>query len=175
MQTPNVLAAVARVFPLPNDAQGRVKSFLELYEGLPDTSPVWQELVDAAIEEEELCVQTLSDTTRIVLSWECHATDRRRGDQEVRMIDVDILWQERSINTFTETGFETKFILAFHQAKNTPVGTRAALQWAKEQWKLACLGPCPECHFVEGERPQKRMRLACSQMCARCTMKRIIQ
>jgi hypothetical protein len=168
-----MLANVARAFPLPNEAVGIVKGFLELYEGLPDTSPVWQELADAYVCE-DLCIQTLSDTTRVVLNWECHYTDRRRGGKEVRLIDVDILWQERSIST-TGTGFKTKFTLAFHQAKNTPVGMRTALQWARDQWKIACLGPCPECRFAEGERPQKRMRLACSQLCASCTMKRIIQ
>jgi hypothetical protein len=148
--------------------QGPVKSFLEL-------SPVWQELADAYVCDQELCVQALSDTTRIVLSWKCHATDRRRGGKGVRLIDADILWQERSISAFTETGFKTKITLAFHQAKNTPVGMRTALQWARDQWKIACLGPCPECRFAEGERPQKRMRLACSQLCAHCTMKRIVQ
>jgi endogenous inhibitor of DNA gyrase (YacG/DUF329 family) len=188
MQAPSALAAVARTFPLPDHAQSRVNSFLELYDGLPDSSPVWQELANVMIVEDELCVKILDNTTRVVMSWQRLHQGRRRG-QEVWRIYVDIFWQKwlkadvapwsvdvrRILLPQEANAYVKKSCMATHAAEATPAGVREALQWAKEQWKTAALGPCPACGTAEGERPTKRMRLACSQLCARCTLNRVIQ
>ena len=64
-------------------------------------------------------------------------------------------------------------LMATHCADATPDGVREMILWAKQTWKSAVLGPCPACD--RDEPPRKRLRLECSQLCCRCTLKHAIE
>ena len=63
--------------------------------------------------------------------------------------------------------------VATREADATPDGVRELIMWAKETWGAAALGPCPACD--NDEPPGKRLRLECSQLCGRCTLRRAIE
>ena len=64
-----VLAQTARSSPLPLQARAEIASLLELFSGVPATTPVLQELCQNPVYEEELLVHALSPDSRVVLSW----------------------------------------------------------------------------------------------------------
>ena len=64
-----VLATTARSSPLPLAARQEVSSFLELFEGVPASSALLKELCEQPLHAPELCVFTLTATTRVVLQW----------------------------------------------------------------------------------------------------------
>ena len=62
-------------------------------------------------------------------------------------------------------------VLTSQNFDTTPDGMRAALEYARENWERACLGPCPNC-FRNGPDPDIRLRLNCSKLCIACTLRR---
>ena len=63
-----VLAQCARSSPLPLPARAEIASFLELFNGVPATTRVLQEICSIPVLEHELPVHALAPDARVVLS-----------------------------------------------------------------------------------------------------------
>ena len=175
------LATTSRSFVLPPAAVHEVARFLELFEGLPASAAVFKELCNQPLNEPELCVRVLSATTRLCLQWsveECGRKGRRCGS--------NIVWQEWLNAGVAPWSVDLTYalvnevqahrrqvVMATHCADATPNGVREMILWAKQTWKSAILGPCPACD--RDEPPRRRLRLECSQLCCRCTLKHAIE
>ena len=171
-----VLATTARSSPLPLAARHEVSSFLELFEGVPASSAMLGELSQQPLHAPELCVCMLTATTRVVLQWMTDVIGRRR-----RQCAVNIVWQEWlkadvapwsvALGRGPEVRVHMKEIsLGAYGTDATPTGMLDAINWAKRVWQTAVLGPCPMCESAT----TKRLRLASSRLCARCTLQRAI-
>ena len=170
-----VPATTARSSPLPLAARHEVSSFLELFEGVPASSAMLKELCEQPLHAPELCVFTLTATTRVVLQWYTDFGRRRRH------CAVNIVWQEwikADVAPWSippVLGVDVRMnvrevSLAGSGVDATPAGMLDLILWAKRVWKAAILGPCPNCETVT----IKRLRLEGSRLCARCTLQRAI-
>ena len=168
-----VLATTARSSPLPLAARHEVSSFLELFEGVPASSAMLKELCEQPLHAPELCVFTLTATTRVVLQWYTDERGRRR-----RQCAANIVWQEWiradvapwSIPLGLERMNVRDVSLANRGVDATSAGMLDLITWAKRVWKAAILGPCPNCETAA----IKRLRLQGSRLCTRCTLQRAI-
>ena len=183
-QAPNALAAAGGAPLLPEDVQSRVASCLELYPGLLASTAVMQELLKTPMYENELCVHTIDATTRFVLSWTTIYEPKTCTQPAKRIMLIKFKWQEWlkadevpwSRDVIDMVGLERLRyfrwqVLRSQNFDTTPDGMRAALEYARENWEGACLGPCPEC-FKDGRNPTIRLRLNCSKLCMACTLRR---
>ena len=171
-----VLATTARSSALPLAARHEVSSFLELFEGVPASAAVLNELCQQPLHVPELCVCTLTATTRVVLQWNTDEGGRRR-----RQCAASIVWQEWikadvapwsiPLGHGPDVRVHMRDIsLGAHGADASPAGMLDVITWAKRVWKAAILGPCPNCESAA----TKRLRLESSRLCARCTLQRAI-
>ena len=171
-----VLATTARSSPLPLAARHEVSSFLELFEGVPASSAMLKELCEQPLHAPELCVFTLTATTRVVLQWYADERGRRR-----RQCAANIVWQEWiradvapwsiPLGLGVDVRMNVRDVsLATRGVDATPAGMLDLITWAKRVWKAAILGPCPNCETAA----IKRLRLEGSRLCTRCTLQRAI-
>ena len=176
MEARGVLATTARSSALPLAALHEVSSFLELFEGVPASSAVLKELCRQPLHAPELCVFTLTATTRVVLQWHTDENGRRR-----RQCAASIVWQEWiraevepwsfALGIGIDVRLHVREVsLAARGADATPAGMLDLITWAKRVWKAAILGPCPNCETAA----IKRLRLEGSRLCTRCTLQRAI-
>ena len=175
------LATTSRGSVLPPVAVHDLACFLELFEGLPASAAVFKELCNQPLDEPELCVRALSATTRLCLQWSVEECGRK-----VRRCRSIIVWQEWlkadvapwSVDLTHALVNEVQahrrqVLMATHCADATPDDVCEMILWAKQTWKSAVLGPCPACD--RDVPPRKRLRLECSQLCCRCTLKRAFE
>ena len=187
-QAPNALAAAGRALPLPDALPGRVASFLELYPGLPASTAVMRELLKTSMYEDELCVHTIDATTRFVLSWTTsYETFRTQPAKRIMLIRFtfqewlkadEVPW---SLDVNDLVGPERLryfrfWVLTSRNFATTPDGMRAAIEYARESWERACLGPCPDCFKVGPDATATiRLRLSCSKLRMACTLRRSVK
>ncbi len=172
-----VLAQTARNSPLPLQARAEIASFLELFNGVPATTPVLQELCRNPVYDEELLVHALSPDSRVVLSWITQEAARGRrmflgtsvdwqqwiAPSEPWSVDLPSLVQGRHNHV-------RQVAMAGHRADLTPAGLLESVAWAKRTWQAAVLGPCPRCQTPT----RKRLCLISTGLCARCSLARAI-
>ncbi len=85
-----VLAQTARSSPLPLEARAEVAGFLELFNGVPATTRVLQEICSNPVNDQELLVHALAPDTRIVMSWLSQEAVRGRR----MVLGVSVNWQQ---------------------------------------------------------------------------------
>ena len=172
-----VLAQTARSSPLPLQARAEIASFLELFSGVPATTPVLQELCQNPVYEEELLVHALSPDSRVVLSWITQEAARGRrlflgtsvdwqqwiATSEPWSVDLPTLVQGRQ-------SYVRQAAMAGHRADLTPAGLLECVAWAKRTWQAAVLGPCARCQTPT----RARLCLMSTGLCARCSLARAI-
>ena len=169
------LATVARDSALPAEAQQTVQTFLELYEGLPASARVLQQLCDAIVDQTTtdsvpMATKNLTATTRVVLEWSFYYA----------RTNVSVSFQKWTSDREPWTGDVfppssrpfTSQCIASQVFEKTPEGMMQAITYAKKVWESAQAGPCDQC--LPQHRPVKRMRLSCSGMCAACTLRKAI-
>ena len=89
------LATVARESPVPAQAQQIVQGFLELYEGVPASKRVMQELCDATVQQTTpfaapMAAKNLNATTRVVLEWTTLWNRSRNGMVSKTLVSVSV-------------------------------------------------------------------------------------
>ena len=176
MANRGVLAQCARSSPLPLPARVEIASFLELFNNVPATTRVLQEICNVPVLEPELLVHALAPDARVVLSWLTQEAARGR-----RMcLGVSVHWQQWiatsepwsvDLQMLPHTNDHVEQVwMAGHRADFCPAGLQECLAWAKRTWQAAVLGPCARC-----QRPQrKRLCLMSPGLCARCSLARAI-
>ena len=171
-----VLAQTARSSPLPLQARAEIASFLELFNGVPATTRVLQEICSNPVLEHELLVHALAPDARVVLSWLTQEAARGR-----RMcLGVSVHWQQWiatsepwsvDLQMLPHTsGHVEEVWMAGRRADFCPAGVQECLAWAKRTWQAAVLGPCARCQTPQ----RKRLCLMSTGLCARCSLARAI-
>ena len=143
-----VLAQTARSSPLPLQARAEIASFLELFSGVPASTPVLQQLCQNPVYEPELIVHGLSADTRVALQWLTEEVGRGR-----RRCAVSVVWQQwikpdaapwtvdlSTLITGTQAHVR-QVSLAAHRADATPPGMLEAIEWPSGPGKQQRSGP----------------------------------
>ena len=171
-----VLAQTARSSPLPLEARAEVAGFLELFNGVPATTRVLQEICSNPVNDQELLVHALAPDTRIVMSWLSQEAVRGRR----MVLGVSVNWQQWTATSEPwsvdlqmlpdASGHVEEVWMAGRRADLCPAGLQECLAWAKRTWKAAVLGPCARCQTPQ----RKRLCLMSTGLCARCSLARAI-
>ena len=155
-----LLATVAKDFGgLPCTVVRAIQSFLELFEGVPASVAVMEELLSEPLQPVTLAVHSLDASTRLLLEWRISQPQRVRGSW-VRSIQVRVSSQAGDDGPrlpVTEGWFDHR-----------PDGMRLALAYAKSTWARCKLGACESCL------PGLRLRLVSSGQCVGCTLRSAI-
>ena len=171
-----VLAQCARSSPLPLPARAEVASFLELFNNVPATTRVLQELCNNPVNDHELLVHPLAPDTRIVLSWLSQEGARGRR----MFLGVSVNWQQWiaasepwsvGLQMLPHTNDPVEQVwIAGRRADLCPAGLQECLAWAKRTWQAAVQGPCARCQTPQ----RKRLCLMSTRLYARCSLARAI-
>ena len=172
------LAQTARTSPLPLAAREEVSRFLELFRSVPASTAVLKQMCGHPVCEPELLVHQLTADTRVVLQWLSEETGRGR-----RRCAASIVWQQwvkadaapwsvdlSQALTAEVQAHRRQVALAAHSADATPTGLLATIDWCKQTWRAAALGPCTGCETAA----VKRLCMPCTKLCPRCSLARAI-